>query len=86
MRTLAAILAACALVAAQTAPKDPLLIAVCGKTEAQLRAIVDSAAQRGKPIEVPEDGVSVLHVAPTVLDALGVQVPEEMDLAPLAVR
>lgn len=39
-----------------------------------------------RPVEVPEDGVSVLHVAPTVLDALGVQVPEEMDLAPLVVR
>jgi predicted AlkP superfamily phosphohydrolase/phosphomutase len=39
-----------------------------------------------RPVEVPEEGVSVLHVAPTVLDALGVAVPEEMDLAPLATR
>lgn len=39
-----------------------------------------------RPVEVPEGGVSVLHVAPTVLEALGVPVPQEMDLAPLATR
>ncbi|HIG88174.1 MAG TPA: hypothetical protein EYQ25_14190 [Planctomycetes bacterium] len=34
-------------------------------------------------VSVPEDGVSVLHIAPTVLDVLGVPVPAEFDLDPL---
>jgi len=39
-----------------------------------------------RPIEVPADGVSVIHLAPTVLSSLGVEVPEHMDLAPLSFR
>jgi predicted AlkP superfamily phosphohydrolase/phosphomutase len=39
-----------------------------------------------KPVEVPADGVSVMHLAPTVLDALGVAVPSHMDLGPLKFR
>lgn len=36
-----------------------------------------------RKVTVPEGGVSVMHIAPTVLDSLGVDVPAEMDLAPL---
>lgn len=36
-----------------------------------------------KPIVMPEDGVHVMHFAPTVLSLLGLPVPAEMDLAPL---
>ena len=32
----------------------------------------------------PEGGYSVLHIAPTVLDRLGVEIPEHFDAAPLA--
>lgn len=39
-----------------------------------------------KPIEMPESGVSVLHIAPTVLDLLGVDEPASLDLPPLAFR
>jgi len=39
-----------------------------------------------RPVEVPEEGISVLHVAPTILDALGVEVPPEMDRAALGWR
>jgi predicted AlkP superfamily phosphohydrolase/phosphomutase len=38
------------------------------------------------PLEVPVGGVSVLHIAPTVLAALGVAPPKVMDKAPLRVR
>lgn len=37
-----------------------------------------------RPVEVPEDGVSVMDIAPTVLEALGVPVPAHMDRAPLS--
>ena len=36
-----------------------------------------------RKVEIPENGVSVLHIAPTVLSAMDVAVPSEMDLAPL---
>jgi len=36
-----------------------------------------------RPFILPEGGADLLHIAPTVLDLLGVDVPEEMDLAPL---
>lgn len=36
-----------------------------------------------KKVSVPEGGVSVLHIAPTVLDVLGVPIPEALDLGPL---
>lgn len=36
-----------------------------------------------KPVELPADGPNLLHIAPTVLSMLGVDVPPEMDLAPL---
>lgn len=39
-----------------------------------------------RPVDVPEGGVSVMHIAPTVLDRLGVDVPEEMDRAALNPR
>ena len=35
------------------------------------------------PMDLPADGPNLLHIAPTVLDLLGVPVPEEMDKAPL---
>ena len=38
------------------------------------------------PVTVPDDGVSVLHLAPTVLEELDVAIPERMDLAPLERR
>jgi len=34
-------------------------------------------------VELPEDGPDVLHIAPTALAILGVDVPPEMDLEPL---
>jgi len=46
-------------------------------------SVVTGAFFSRRPVALPEGGVSVLHVAPTVLDALGVAVPEAMDLAPL---
>jgi predicted AlkP superfamily phosphohydrolase/phosphomutase len=36
-----------------------------------------------RPIDFPEGGPNLLHIAPTVLDLLGVPIPEEMDLPPL---
>lgn len=36
-----------------------------------------------KPVDVPEGGVHVMHIAPTVLNDLGIEVPEVMDLTPL---
>lgn len=39
-----------------------------------------------RPVEVPEEGVNVMHLAPTVLDVLGVAVPSHMDLGPLSRR
>jgi hypothetical protein len=39
-----------------------------------------------RPVDVPEDGISVMHLAPTVLDVLGVTPPSEMDLPPLSFR
>ena len=34
-------------------------------------------------VGVPEGGVNIMHIAPTVLSVLGVPVPAEMDLPPL---
>ena len=39
-----------------------------------------------RKVEQPPDGFKSLHVAPTVLDRMGVAVPPEMDLAPLTIR
>ncbi|MFT7678913.1 MAG: putative AlkP superfamily phosphohydrolase/phosphomutase [Planctomycetota bacterium] len=36
-----------------------------------------------RKVTIPEGGVSVLHIAPTVLDSLGVDVPADMELEPL---
>ena len=36
-----------------------------------------------KPVQVPEEGVSVMHIAPTVLESLGVPIPENFDLPAL---
>ncbi len=36
------------------------------------------------PVQVPAEGVSVMHVAPTVLDALGLTAPEYMQYRPLS--
>ena len=49
---------------------------------------VDTSLVRGmffcnRKVEVPRDGVDLLHVAPTALSAAGVAVTAEMDLAPL---
>ena len=37
-----------------------------------------------EPVDVPADGVSVLHLAPTILDRLGITPPESLDREPLA--
>ncbi len=39
-----------------------------------------------RKVEIPEDGVSLLHIAPTAIDLLGGDVPPEMDLPPLTVN
>jgi hypothetical protein len=39
-----------------------------------------------EPVLVPPGGVSVLHVAPTILDRMGVPIPDEYDETPLARR
>ncbi len=36
-----------------------------------------------KPVQIPEDGVSVMHIAPTILETLGVEIPANFDLPPL---
>ncbi|MFP6565368.1 MAG: efflux RND transporter permease subunit [Myxococcota bacterium] len=36
-----------------------------------------------KPVQIPADGVSVMHIAPTVLATLGVAIPENFDLPAL---
>ena len=41
--------------AAQDKAANPLITAICGKTEAELRAVVKGAADRGKPLEVSAD-------------------------------
>ena len=46
-------------------------------------SVVTGAFFSRRAVTVPADGVSVLHIAPTVLDALGVAAPDTMDLAPL---
>ena len=38
-----------------------------------------------RKVQVPEDGVSVMHIAPTVLDLVGVPVPSEYDREPLQI-
>ena len=47
--------------------------------EHQVRGLFFSSV----PMDLPADGPNLLHIAPTVLDLLGVPVPEEMDKAPL---
>jgi len=49
-------------------------------------AIVQGIFFSNRPVEVPEDGVSVLHMAPTILSRLGLDVPETLDRAPLSFR
>ena len=39
-----------------------------------------------RKVDIPEGGISALHLAPTALDRMGVAVPPEMDLAPLTIR
>ena len=39
-----------------------------------------------RPVTIPEGGVSVLHLAPTVLERLGVDRPSSLDLPPLELR
>jgi len=39
-----------------------------------------------KAVELPEGGPRLLHIAPTVLSMLGVEIPAEMDLPPLKVK
>jgi predicted AlkP superfamily phosphohydrolase/phosphomutase len=39
-----------------------------------------------RKLDLPEGGVDLLHVAPTALAALGVAVPSELDVAPLALE
>jgi len=39
-----------------------------------------------EPVVVPETGISVLHVAPTILARMGVPVPADYDAAPLPER
>ena len=48
--------------------------------EHQVRGLFFSSV----PMDLPEGGPNLLHIAPTVLDLLGVEVPAEMDEAPLA--
>lgn len=49
--------------------------------EHQVRGLFFSS----QPAELPEGGPNLLHIAPTVLDLLGVDVPAEMDLPPLKI-
>ena len=39
-----------------------------------------------RKVDLPADGVSVMHVAPTVLDLVGVAVPEEYEKPPLTLQ
>jgi predicted AlkP superfamily phosphohydrolase/phosphomutase len=39
-----------------------------------------------RPVVVPEGGLDLLHIAPTALSLLGVALPDEYDLPPLAMR
>lgn len=39
-----------------------------------------------RPMALPAEGPDLLHIAPTVLDLLGVAVPPEMDMAPLKLK
>ena len=65
--------AGCALCAAQSA--DPIVNAICGKTQEQLQSIVDQAAARGKPIEVAagadKDTLAAAVYASAVAEAPG---------------
>ena len=36
-----------------------------------------------RPVEIPAAGAHLLDVAPTILSLTGVEIPEEMDNAPL---
>ena len=47
--------------------------------EHQVRGLFFSSV----PMDLPSEGPNLLHIAPTVLDLLGVEVPAEMDKAPL---
>jgi predicted AlkP superfamily phosphohydrolase/phosphomutase len=55
----------------------------CGDHASNSPDLVTGIFFCNKKVKVPEGGVSVLHIAPTVLERLGVEVPAEMDLAPL---
>lgn len=49
-------------------------------------ALVTGIFFSNRPVAVPEGGVSVLHIAPTVLSSLGVSCPPELDEPPLQPR
>ena len=49
-------------------------------------AIVTGIFFSNRPIDLPAGGVNVMHLAPTVLAALGVPIPDNLDLPPLTFR
>jgi predicted AlkP superfamily phosphohydrolase/phosphomutase len=46
-------------------------------------ALVTGIFFSSRKVDLPTDGVSVMHIAPTALDRLGVEVPDLLDMAPL---
>jgi predicted AlkP superfamily phosphohydrolase/phosphomutase len=50
------------------------------------RSLVRGIFFCNRPLELPQDGVDLLHVAPTALEALGVAVPAEYDRPALRFR
>ena len=55
----------------------------CGDHASNSPEVVQGIFFSNRPVELPEGGVSVMHIAPTVLDRLGVPVPADYDMAPL---
>ena len=49
-------------------------------------SVVTGAFFSRRPLEIPPTGVSVMHIAPTVLEGLGVAIPQTMELEPLRPR
>jgi len=48
--------------------------------------LVQGAFFCNRKVTMPEGGLDLLHIAPTVLSLLGVAIPPECDKAPLAIR
>lgn len=55
----------------------------CGDHASNSPQLVQGIFFSNRPVQVPEGGVSVMQIAPTALDRLGVPIPADYDMGPL---